>query len=70
MRRKEVIEIIALYKYRLRKQLTQAALAKLLKVTPNCITQWESGARRPNIVMLKKLAEVLECTADELLEPI
>lgn len=59
-----------LKRMREKRDLSQAQLAKLLDVTPNCITQWESGARRPNIVMLKKLAEVLECTADELLEPI
>ena len=63
-------ELIALYKYRTRKSITQAELAKQLGVTPNCVTQWESGARRPNVVMLKKLAQLLECTADELLEPI
>lgn len=62
--------MIALYKYRTRKSITQAELAKQLGVTPNCVTQWESGARRPNVVMLKKLAQLLECTADELLEPI
>ena len=63
-------ELIALYKYRTRKAITQAELAKLFGVTPNCITQWESGVRRPNVVMLKKLAKLLECTADDLLEPI
>lgn len=62
--------MIALYEFRLKRNLTQTALAQLLGVTPNCITQWESGARKPNLVMLKKLAEVLECTADDLLEPI
>ena len=39
-------------------------------VSPSCVTQWESGVRRPNVVMLKKLAKLLECTADDLLEPI
>lgn len=62
--------MIALYKYRTRKAMTQAELARLMGVTPNCITQWESGVRRPNVIMLKKLSELLECTADELLEPI
>lgn len=62
--------MIALKDYRRKKRLTQKQIAKLLGVTPNCITQWESGVRRPNVVMLKKLAELLECTADDLLEPI
>lgn len=62
--------MLALYKYRTKKGYTQKQIAEILGVTPNCITQWESGARRPNVVMLKKLAKLLECTADDLLEPI
>ena len=50
--------------------MTQAQLAKLLGVTPNCVVQWESGARKPNIVMLKKISLALHCTADDLLKPI
>ena len=34
------------------------------------ITQYESGVRKPNILMLKKLARALNTTADALLEPI
>lgn len=56
--------------YRRKKGLTQKQIAKALGVVPSCVTQWESGVRCPNVVMLKKLAELLECTADELLEPI
>lgn len=62
--------MIALYEYRLRSQLTQAQLAALVGVTPNCVTQWESGARKPDIIMLKKLASLLHCSADELLKTI
>ena len=62
--------VLAIYEYRLKNNLTQAELAKILGVTPNCITQWESGTRKPNIVKLKKLANILKCTADDLLKPI
>ena len=62
--------MLAIYEYRLKNNLTQTELARLLSVTPNCMTQWESGTRKPNIVMLKKIATVLKCTADDLLKPI
>lgn len=62
--------MIALKEYRVKKGYTQTQVAEALGVTPVCITQWESGVRRPNVVLLKKLAELLECTADDLLEPI
>ena len=62
--------MIALKEKRKKKGYTQTQIAKMLGVVPSCVTQWESGVRKPDIVMLKRLAEVLECTADELLEPI
>lgn len=60
----------ALRKYRENKGLTQEQVAKELGVTASAVTQWESGARNPNIKILKKLALILGCTTDELLEPI
>lgn len=39
-------------------------------VTPVAVTQWESGVRKPNIVMLKRLAMIFDCTADDLLASI
>lgn len=62
--------MIAIYKYRTALHMTQTQLAELVGVTPNAITQYESGARKPNILMLKKLAKALNTTADALLEPI
>ena len=61
---------IAICKYRTALNMTQVQLALLVGVTPNAITQYESGARKPNIIMLKKLARALHTTADALLEPI
>lgn len=60
----------ALRMYRERIGLTQEQIAKELGVTASAVTQWESGARNPNIKILKKLSIILGCTTDELLEPI
>ena len=60
----------AIYKYRKCQKMTQRELAEAVGVTPSAITQYETGARKPDIVTLKKLAAVLHCTADQLLEPI
>ena len=56
--------------FRLKQQMTQRDLAEALGVSPAAVTQYETGARKPDIVKLKKIAEVLHCTTDELLESI
>ena len=60
----------ALYDYRNKAGMTQAELAKKLDVSVSCIGMWENGNRKPDIITLKKLAYILGCTTDELLEPI
>lgn len=60
----------AIYKYRKEKGWTQRELAERLGVKPPTITQYETGVRKPDIVTLKKLAKILDCTTDQLLEPI
>jgi transcriptional regulator with XRE-family HTH domain len=62
--------MIAIYKYRIALNMSQAQLAKIVGVVPSTINQYESGARKPDIIMLKKLAQALHTTADELLQPI
>lgn len=59
-----------LRKMRQKNNLTQAELAAKLGVNANTVTQWETGARKPNIIMLKRVANVLNCTTDELLEEL
>ena len=59
-----------LRKMRQKNNLTQAELAAKLGVNANTVTQWETGARKPNIIMLKRVAKVLNCTTDELLEEL
>ena len=57
-------------KYRLKKGLTQENLANLLNVSKSTIGMWETGARKPDIIKLKKLAEILDCSVDSLLSEI
>lgn len=60
----------AIYKYRKKQNMTQAQLAEILGVAPSTITQYENGTRKPNIVMLKRIAKVLHTSTDNLLAPI
>lgn len=52
---------------RQKKNLTQAELAGLLKVTPQAVSRWEMGISYPDIAMVPKISEVLRVSADELL---
>ena len=57
-------------KYRKIQKMTQRELALAVGSAQSTVAQYESGARKPDIVTLKKLAAALHCTADQLLEPI
>lgn len=46
--------------------LSQQALANTLGVSQATVAMWETGDRRPRTSELPKLAQVLECTIDEL----
>lgn len=48
------------------KGMTQQTLAEQLYVTRQAVSRWECGARYPDLLMAKKIAEVLETTIDEL----
>lgn len=54
-------------KYRERAGLTQTSLADALGVTQAAVAMWESGARKPNVSMIVRIAKALKCTTDELL---
>lgn len=47
--------------------LTLAELGEKVGVSLRTIFNYETGARKPNIDMLRKLAKVLDCTVDDLL---
>lgn len=48
--------------------MTQTQLADLIGVTSNAVCQYESGKRMPNIKILKKIANALDCTIDDLVK--
>lgn len=52
---------------RQKRNITQAELAAMLKVTPQAVSRWEMGISYPDIAMVPKISEALWVTADELL---
>ena len=52
---------------RLQANMTQKQVAKHLNVVESCYANWEQGRTEPNVAMLRKLAEVLDVTLDELI---
>ncbi|MGN0629982.1 MAG: helix-turn-helix domain-containing protein [Ruminococcus sp.] len=48
--------------------ITQKELANKLGVTPNAISQWENGVRNPSLENVKRLADILHCTTDDILK--
>ena len=55
-------------KFRLSNNLTQKELANELKVERTTVSMWESNKSSPNIQTLKKIAQVLNCTVDDLIK--
>lgn len=62
--------ILDLVRQRKAASLTQKELAELLEVSTSAVGMWEAGERKPDIIMLKKIATLLGCTTDELLSTI
>ena len=60
----------SLREHRLKVGWTQAQVAEQLGVQPSAVTMWETGERKPNIIVLKRLADLFGCTTDELLKDI
>ena len=52
---------------RKKRNMTQAELAEVLKVTPQAVSRWEMGVSYPDIAMVPMISEALSVTADELL---
>lgn len=48
--------------------LTQKQLAERLGVTAQAVSKWETGGSLPDLEMLKMIVQLLECSADFLLE--
>lgn len=57
-----------LKKYRVEAGLSQSGLAEKLYVTRQCVSKWEKGVTQPDLETLKNISEVLNVSADVLLE--
>ena len=53
---------------RLKKNISQETLADILGVNQTAVSQWEMGKSNPASNKLPKLAEVLQCSIDNLFE--
>ena len=62
--------MLTIRKYREEKNMTQSELGELCGVNNRAVSMWENGDRKPDILMLKKLASIFGCTADDLLAGI
>lgn len=62
--------MIAIRKFRKLKGWTQEEFAIICGVAKSTVGMWEIGERKPDIIMLKKIANIFGCTTDELLAPI
>ncbi len=49
------------------KGMTQQTMAEMLYVTRQAVSRWECGARYPDLLTAKKIAQILNVTIDELL---
>lgn len=47
--------------------LSQERLANLLKVDRSIVAKWETGKSMPRAELLPKIAKILGCTVDDLL---
>lgn len=56
-----------LKRYREQHELTQKQLASILYVSDKTVSKWERGNGQPDIDTLKKIAQLLETTVDDLL---
>ncbi|ACA57239.1 helix-turn-helix transcriptional regulator [Clostridium botulinum] len=52
---------------RLRKDLNQTELAKILNVSKQTVSNWENGNRIPDTLTLSKLADFFNCSVDYIL---
>lgn len=55
---------------RKRNNLKQDYVSNLLKISQPLISSWENGTRTPPVDILPKLAEVLNCSIEELVYAI
>jgi transcriptional regulator with XRE-family HTH domain len=61
-----VKKLIAIKMLRKAKKLTQEQFAEKLNTDRSTIAKWETGKSKPKTSMLPLIAEVLECTINDL----
>lgn len=54
--------------YRNRRKLTQRAVAIGADITDICLSRYENGNQAPSLKTAKRLAYVLHCTVDDILD--
>lgn len=55
-----------LKRFRKSEHITQADLADMLGVSTSTVGTWEIGRSKPNVVMLKKMADLFNVSIEEL----
>lgn len=60
--------MLRLREFRQKLGYSQSYVAKILDLPPSTYANWEQGTREPNIENLAKIAIVLNCTVDELID--
>lgn len=65
-KKEEVSKMYMLKELREKANLTQESLAKLINVDRSTIAKWETGEASPRSDKLPTLANVLNCTIDDL----
>lgn len=55
-----------IYSMRMAKRMTQEQLAAVLKVSPAAVSKWERNLSNPSVEMLWALADLFDCSIDEL----
>lgn len=58
-----------LYELRKKSGLSQAELGNLLHVTSKAVSKWENGKAKPPLDLARKLADILNVSMNDLLEP-
>lgn len=53
-------------RFRIKKGMTQAELAQKIGITQTMIGHIERGAKVPSLIVALDIAEVLECTVEEM----
>ena len=55
---------------RIQQSVKQKEIVKRLKISTGCFSQWENGKRMPRIDQLPRLAQVLNCSIEEVVKAL